>query len=247
MRWTTRILLVCCLSAAVVCTSEHRVASKGKSQLVYIERVLGGADPAAKLPLVVAIHGLGDKPDNFLEVFDELDLKVRIVAPRAPDPWYSGASWYPYFEPPAKKLPIIRARADLLAAFIGELRGERPSLGRTIVTGFSQGGVMSFALAAFHPGLLEAALPVAGMLDGALPEPVPITSPLPVFAFHGTADDRVMYADGAASVERLKKAGRAAKLTSYPGLGHAISPALRRDLFRALGEAVAAARTRKEP
>jgi phospholipase/carboxylesterase len=248
MNWLARLLLAFSLSAAVLCTEQTPVEGKSAAaQLSYVERVTGGAQASEALPLVIAIHGLGDTPENFVELFSAFDQKARIVAPRAPDPWHGGSSWYPYRESRARKLPVIRARADLLASWIAELRKERASIGRTIVTGFSQGGVMSFALAAYHPGLLEAALPVAGMLDAELPEPVAIKSPLKVKAFHGTTDDMIGYAEGAASVERLKKAGRAATLVTYEGVGHHIPPAMERDLFAALREAVDAARTRKAP
>jgi phospholipase/carboxylesterase len=248
MRWLTRLLLAVCLSAAVLCTEQTPVEGKGTTaKLDHVERVTGGAKASEALPLVIAIHGLGDTPENFLELFRGFEQAARIVAPRAPDPWHGGSSWYPFRGTPAEKLPVIRARADLLASFIGELRKERPSVGRTIVTGFSQGGVMSFALAAYHPELLEAALPVAGMLDAGLPDPVPMSSPLTVNAFHGTRDDMVSYAGGAASVERLKKAGRAATLKTYEGIGHTITPDMEKDLLAALRQALDAARTRKAP
>jgi phospholipase/carboxylesterase len=246
MHWLARLLFACCLSTAVLCTEQAPVEGKA-GKLDHVERLTGGARASEALPLVIAIHGLGDTPENFVELFRGFAPAARIVAPRAPDPWHGGSSWYPYRGTPAEKLPVIRARADLLASFIAELRKVRPSVGRTIVTGFSQGGVMSFALAAYHPELLEAALPVAGMLEAALPDPAPFSSPLRVNAFHGTRDDMVSYAGGAASVERLKKAGRAATLKTYEGVGHTITPDMERDLFAALREAIEAARTRKAP
>jgi phospholipase/carboxylesterase len=238
MRSSSWLALALCLCTLVVCTPRSPAEGKPAAQLAYLERVTGGAAASAKLPLVVAIHGLGDSPEHFLALFDDFDAKARIVAPRAPDPWHGGGSWYPFRAPLDRQLPVIRARADLLAAWIAELSRARPSVGRTIVTGFSQGGVMSFALAAYHPELLEAALPVAGELDPALPDPVPLHSPLEVHAFHGLADPLIAHGADEATVERLRKAGRAVTLTSYQGLDHHISLELRRDLFGALRSAV---------
>jgi phospholipase/carboxylesterase len=237
--YAARLALALCVCGAVLCTERTPVEGKEPpSGLAHVERVTGGADAAAKLPLVVAIHGLGDTPEAFMSLYDGFEGKARIVAPRAPDAYGPGGSWYPFREANARKLPVIRARADLLARFIGELRDKRPSAGRTIVTGFSQGGVMSFALAAYHPELLAAALPIAGMFDPSMPEPVAIKSPLPVIAFHGRADDLVTHAEGERAVERLRKAGRKVTLNSYDGVGHSIPPVVQRDYFAALRDAV---------
>lgn len=237
--WSARLALVLCVCTGVLCTERRPVEGKETpSALAHVERVTGGADAAARLPLVVAIHGLGDTPESFISLYDGFAGKARIVAPRAPDPYGPGGSWYPFRESTARKLPVIRARADLLARFIGEVRARRPSVGRTIVTGFSQGGVMSFSLAAYHPQLLAAALPIAGMFDPAMPEPVAIKSPLPVIAFHGRADDLVTHAEGERAVEVLRKAGRSVTLKSYDGVGHTIPPVVQRDYFAALEAAV---------
>ena len=40
--------------------------------------------------------------------------------------------------------------------------------GKVVVTGFSQGGMLSYALALHHPELIEYALPISGMLPEVL-------------------------------------------------------------------------------
>jgi polyhydroxybutyrate depolymerase len=57
---------------------------------------------------------------------------------------------------------------------------------RVFVTGMSGGGRMASQLACDASGTFAAAAPVAGLR---LPTPCPTTRPVPVVAFHGTADN----------------------------------------------------------
>jgi len=215
---------VCGLLAALLTTAFWSLPSEAapRAQLDYVEKVLG-AEPDAELPLLVVVHGLGDTPENYLSVFDDLATPVRLVAPRAPDPHAVGSSWFP-IDDLLKAPRVIRERADALARLIERLARTRPTRGRPIVTGFSQGGVLSFALAAYHPELrLAAALPVAGLLPKGGPPVRVAPPPFRVVALHGTADPRIPYVRGVDAVERLRAAGGNATMFDYPGVGHAFS------------------------
>ncbi|MCA9631220.1 MAG: hypothetical protein KC766_26340, partial [Myxococcales bacterium] len=66
--------------------------------LRYLTFQLGGAREEEELPLLIAVHGLGDTPQNFSRWLLSLDLKLRLVVPEAPDPYGHGYSWFPYRE-----------------------------------------------------------------------------------------------------------------------------------------------------
>lgn len=206
--------------------------------LELVERVTAGADAGQPLPLIIAIHGLGDDPANFIRLFDELPFPARVVAPRAPTPHGRGASWFPVrrLPPPAEDPAMtegIRASTERLAALARWLTRHRPTRGRPIVTGFSQGGILSFALAAKHPEAIAAAIPIAGALPASL---LPTRSvPVPVTALHGS-DDPVIRLDWA---EATLTGFPGAELRRYPGVPHRITPAMRRDLFDLLRKAAA--------
>ncbi len=227
------LLLTGCVLLALVMRGAPLPASAGG--LGYVERVTGGAAPDARLPMVIAMHGLGDTPEDFVDLFRELDVPARVLALRAPDPWHGGFSWFPIDEPRARQ-GKTRERARAVAEVAQKLARERPTRGKPVVTGFSQGGMLSFALAAYHPGVIAAALPIAGMLEPGMPPPVAEGRALPVLAFHGAADPRIPYAEAQHTVQRLKSAGRAATLSSYEGVGHSIPPRMQRDFFSALRE-----------
>jgi predicted esterase len=105
-------------------------------------------------------------------------------------------------------------------ADIRQTTAERPTRGRAVVTGFSQGGAMSFALAIQHPDIVAAALPLSGR-NYVSPAG---ESSAPIRAFHGGAD-RVVPVDAArASVKALRELGRDATLQVFEGVGHSVPP-----------------------
>lgn len=210
----------------------------------YLEFVTAGADPQAKLPMIIAIHGLGDSPEGFRGLLEDFDQPARVIVPRGLDAHGPGWSWFPTrvselaegnTEQLAQLAMGIKLAADTLAPAIEQLTAQRPTTGKPIVTGFSQGGMLSFALAIHHRELLSAALPIGGWLPEPLwptgPAPTP---PIPIIAFHGEADTIVPYPATVTAVAQLEQAGYPVELITYAGVEHSISPAMRADLFDAL-------------
>ncbi len=208
--------------------------------LYYLERATGGASLQERLPLVVALHGLGDSAGPFLRLFEGFDKKARIVALRAPEKFGGGFSWFDFLgskNDEKKRADNIAAAADRVAEAIAELRATKPIVGKPIVTGFSQGGMLSFALAVRHTEELSAALPIGGALPSSL---VPLEmpkQPVPIIALHGGADARVPIAPTRRTVAALKKLGVSATLREFPGVRHSIPPEVQKELFSLLAEA----------
>lgn len=216
-------------------------AAREASGLRAIERVTGGAGADAELPLVVAIHGLGDSPEGLARLFDGFDAPARIVLPQGPAPWGDGYRWMPWGGDEERAAREAEESAERLVALIAEVSRQRPTRGRAIVTGFSQGGIMAFTLAALHPEALAYALPISGQLlqpswDAARGE-----GRLPVVrALHGTDDEVLDPNPSRQSVVRLRSLGFDATIRLYEGVGHAIPRQVRRDLFALLQAMVAA-------
>jgi len=201
--------------------------------------------PDAALPMLIAIHGLGDRPENFQDVVHDLPVTVRLIVPRGLDPVEDGFSWFPLRarNPDVAGLSKgISSAADKLALLIAELQRSRPTTGRPVVTGFPQGGMLSFALAVYHPEVLAAAVPVGGWLPPPLwPSALPALRPLPkIVALHGEADPAVKFIPTREAVEHLEKLGWPVTLKPYPEVGHAIPPKMRRELYLQLERALEA-------
>jgi len=202
--------------------------------LVRVELVKGGAAPTDALPLIVALHGLGDDAQNFSAVFDGLEARARVVVLQAPTRHGAGWSWFATRrEAGGVTAPTagLVAAAELVAAEVRAIVAARPTAGKPVVTGFSQGGMLSFTLALRHGELFARAVPVAGWL----PEPLwPAVAPpgaAPIVALHGDADDVLPVAPTRAGVAHLRGLGLEVELRGFHGVRHSISREERAVMF----------------
>jgi predicted esterase len=85
-----------------------------------------------------------------------------------------------------------------------------------------------------HPGAVSAALPLSGWLPPLLWPSARSAGGPPILAFHGTDDDMVPLERARAGANRLMDLGYDVKLREFVGVGHAIPPPIRSELFAAL-------------
>ena len=211
-----------------------------RSGLFYLERYSGGASEKSRdLPVIVAVHGLGDRPRGFVGALDGLALKARLIVPRAPNAYGSGYSWFPFRRDPSRKnltemAAAMKRAGDRLAQLLAELKeihGVRP-----VLTGFSQGGALTFIVATHHPARVHAAIPLGGWL----PEPLrsvslPIGAHAPaISALHGEADTLVPLSPTKDAVDALQARGFEVELQGFSGVGHSIPTAMRRRWYELL-------------
>jgi phospholipase/carboxylesterase len=199
----------------------------------FIELFPNDADESA--PLVVAMHGMGDSPDNWIESWRTFPAKAQIVLPRAFTKYGDGWSWFEFRDgmSDAEFGAEVGAAEEKLWKAIAKLAGTR----RLIVTGFSQGGILSFAMAARHPDAIAYAFPVSGSCPGPL-LPKNKARSAPLLAFHGTSDNVLAFKWGQGAVNAFKEQGNEASLKIYPGVGHTITPEMRADLWTELQKAL---------
>ena len=254
--WAPALVFLCCVFLATGCTrsevaqtssgtsTQKAVAEKTAPPLEYLEYMSAGADTKEKLPVVLAIHGLGDTPRNFITLYETLPIEARIIAPRAPAAHGPGFSWFfvrlPYRA--SKSLgDRIGAAADLIGDLLNWLSVNVPMKGKPVVTGFSQGGAISFAVAVRHPEKIRAAIPVSGaipqtLIDGKSPGP---TKSVPIRALHGDMDDIIPIEPARKTVKLLREKGWDAELKEYPGTGHTITYSMESDMFAYIKTAIA--------
>ncbi len=179
---------------------------------------------------LVLFHGRGTDEHDLYPLLDALDPERRLlgVTPRGPlvlPP--GGAHWYVLGElgypPPDTFLPSYRQAA----AFLDELAAET-GIGpeRTVVGGFSQGAVMSYALGlgADRPrpaGILALSgfVPTVEGLELDLERPFP-----PIAIGHGTYDPVIGVEWGRRAKELLEGAGAEVLYRESP-MPHAVDPA----------------------
>jgi phospholipase/carboxylesterase len=141
---------------------------------------------------------------------------------------------------PATAVELLRL-AHRVVATADALRAARPTRGRPVVIGFSQGAMLTWAVAVAHPRAIAAAFPIAGFLFPEMLEKTRIDAHAmpPIVAFHGDADPLVPVDEDRKGVRALEQHGVHAELRVFPGVRHEIPPALRDEIFASLAHALA--------
>ena len=165
------------------------------------------AEPDRLWPLLVFLHGAGERGDSLETVGIHGPLKERrngrdlpfvIVAPQVP----SGQRW-----------TVGRVAAALDAA----LASHRIDTTRVYLTGLSMGGFGTWEAIERMPNRWAAAVPICG---GGNYIGLGQARGVPVWAFHGALDPVVPLAASEVMVEALRQAGGDVRLTVYPEAGH---------------------------
>ena len=241
-RWGLRALLALGAAPAAQAQSvddfQARVFTTADGhQLPYRLFVPANYDPARKYPVVLFLHGLGERgTDNRAQleataaplVFVRPENQARwpafMVAPQCPpdELWSDLTSASPDYAPaaPNPTWPLA-ASVDLLQALGQEFAGI--DAGRQIITGLSMGGSGTWDAITRYPGLFQKAVPVCGVGDPAL---APAIAGLPLWTFHSADDPQMPVAKTRLMVQALRQAGGAPLYTEYcvnglPCYGHA--------------------------
>ncbi len=168
-------------------------------------------DNAKKWPLILFLHGAGERGTNLAIVAKhgpaKTDIAIKnfvIVSPQCPD----GKIW----------------SNDLLLALLDEVESKYAVDTRRIyLTGLSMGGFGTWSLGLTHPGKFAAIAPICGggeLITPLLADKAKLTT-LPVWAFHGAKDPVVPVEESERMVKLLKKYEvREVKLTIYPEAQH---------------------------
>ncbi len=239
------LLLALAVLAPAGCKRPEAVEPAGPPPLAYQLLYTAEAKPGDRLPMIVALHGLGDTPARFATLFAGFPEPARVVVPEAPRPARNGGrSWFgirfPGGAPRLREAQLV-ASAERVAALVERLSRELPTEGRPRLCGFSQGGALALLLAWLRPELWDRVVPVAGYLpEGLLPRGPPAAGAPrpPIRALHGQADPVVPFALDRGTVEKLAGLGHDARLEAFPEVVHTIAPAVHARLFELLrGEA----------
>lgn len=184
-------------------------------------------DPQQKYPLVIFLHGAGERGDDNAKqlvhggrnLADEM-LRRRhpafVIFPQCPDekkwvevPW--DGKWHAM---PAEPSDSLQSVFELTAALQQEFPIDDE---RVYGVGLSMGGFGVWDILQRKPELLAAAVAVCGGGDPAYADAFKST---PVWAFHGNVDLVVFPDRSRAMVKALQAAGGRPIYTEYEGVGH---------------------------
>ncbi len=186
-------------------------------------------EPGKTYPLVLFMHGAGERGDD--NVKQLMYLPTWLAEPEAREkyncfvlvPQCRAKRWWTIPRALRKDKnadPLDPASADVgvADAILEKTLADEPiDKSRIYLTGISMGGYGSWALAAHHPDLFAAVVPVCGGGSTANAE---VLKNIPLWVFHGGADPVVPPDQSRQMIEAIKAAGGNPKYTEFDGVGH---------------------------
>ncbi|WP_350352277.1 PHB depolymerase family esterase [Microbacterium sp. A8/3-1] len=167
------------------------------------------ADPDRRWPLVLFLHGAGERGAD-------LELAALHGPPKLADAGHE----FPFIlvTPQCAASSQWVAELSTLSGLLDEVvAAHRVDPARVSVTGLSMGGYGTWSLAVRYPDRFAAIAPICGGLW--MQSAAPIRT-VPVWAFHGDADDVVPISATEQIVTELRSLGTDPQFTRYAGVGH---------------------------
>ena len=208
---------------------------QGRS-LLYLTVEPDDYDASLQYPLFILLHGFGANMQDLASLAPAINREGYVYAcPQAPlafqiGPGMIGYGWTPR-GPEATIEDIQNAEQALDTFFVEIMQKYQVSPGKVILSGFSQGGGMTYRCGLRQPNLFAG----LAILSGTMPDPDSLRARLPearnqpIFVAHGTVDSVLPIERGRAAHEFLESEGYQPQYKEYP-MAHEISPEALADL-----------------
>lgn len=233
--WVMAVLLALTLAEAAAARREtgflNRTLLLDGTPHAYQVYVPPDYTPRRAWPALLCLHGSGERgSDGLLQTEIGLGTALRRHSER-----YPLIAVFPQ-APPDTRWPGASSRIAL-AALDATLEEFRCDLDRVYLTGLSMGGNGAWYLAYRDPARWAAVLVACGWVnpDEQHPTAEPVVPPgdgpaiqalakrlrrVPVWQYHGAADDVIRPADSRRLAAALDSLGTPARYTELPGIGH---------------------------
>ena len=205
---------------------------EGYDYCVYEPSAEAFASAGGKVPLVLFLHGAGERGgDNVSQLknaikkvvydgSDSLFMDAVVLAPQCP----SGAQWVdtPWADGNYTLEEVAESQEmQKVVSLVEYYAGLRYiDADRIYVIGLSMGGFGTWDLLARHGDLFAAGVPICG---GGPTDAVESLKEMPIYTFHGTADGTVPYGGTQAMVRAIEAAGGdRIRFVTFTGDGHGI-------------------------
>lgn len=218
---------------------KHTFANASGETLPYrlARPVADSVKPGAGFPLVVVLHGSGERGNDnekqtrgVLQPVIAPETRARfpafVVAPQCPlDVKWTGINWQQIPHAPQTPEPTWAARVVL--ELIEKLSADLPiDRSRIYLVGLSMGGSGAWDLMARRPKLFGGAIVLCGGADEATGHKL---AHIPLWCFQGAKDDVVVPSLSRNMIAAIEKAGGKPRYTEFPDAGHSIVGRVFRD------------------
>ena len=183
-------------------------------------------------PLLILLHGYGSNEQDLFSFADELPDELLIVSARAPLTLMPGSyAWYSiHFDNTDGKfsdIPQAKIARDTIARFIDEIKATfTVQSDNTFLVGFSQGTILSYAVAFNYPDKVNHVVALSGYInEELLPEALDPNAfgNLDFFISHGSVDQVLPVEWGRKAKPFLDALAIDNVYYEYP-VGHGVAP-----------------------
>ena len=218
--------------------------SAGKFSLTQLVREPLAAGEG-RPPLLLMLHGIGSNEADLFGLAPYLDGRLLVASARAPVVMGPGAyGWFNIeFTPRGMLADVEQAKRSLsvLPGFLDELvEAYGADAGRVYLMGFSQGAMMSLALALTEPEKIAGSVLMSGRFPAQALEQEPDASALagkPFIVTHGLYDPVLPVSEGRAVRDNLEQLKVELTYREYP-MGHEVSMESLKDVSAWLTQAL---------
>ena len=185
-----------------------------------------------KNPVLILLHGYGSNEADLFSFATELPDNYYIISARAPyDLQYGAYAWYAInFDADQNKFSDneqAKTSRDLIATFVDELIANYPiDANNVTLIGFSQGSILSYAVALSYPEKVQKVVAMSGYLNLEIVADDYLTNnftDLKIFASHGTVDQVIPVEWARKTPAILENSGINVTYKEYP-IGHGVAP-----------------------
>ncbi len=164
--------------------------------------------PTDSRRLMVVLHGLGDSAAGFRWLPGALELPwMNYLLVNAPDPYYGGYAWYDFA---GNMAPGVRRSRRLISELLDAQRARGFSTEETVLSGFSQGCLMTIDAGLHYPHRFAGLVGISGYVfepEKSAAELSPVARQQRFLVTHGFQDPIVPFLETRKQINLLKTAG----------------------------------------
>jgi dienelactone hydrolase len=202
-----------------------KVSPKLTGYLEYLPQ--GYNNNTDKYPIVISLHGIKEKGTTSTNITDIKTSAARVANVGLPKYVKYGAQYPFILISPQLKSNMGRWTGDYVMEVLNYVKTYlRVDPNRIYLTGLSLGGGGVWSVATAYPSVWASILPICSGYNIAASACKLASVNLPVWGFHGDADNVVSYNVTVNMINAINncspKCSPGAKVTIFPGLGHVI-------------------------
>jgi phospholipase/carboxylesterase len=194
--------------------------------LTHLIRPALERDNSGAAPALLLLHGRGADEEDLMGLEGALDPRFTVISVRAPFRLGPGYAWYDMAQLGSPDDETLNESLQELREFVTELPAAHGvDSARLYLMGFSQGAIVSSALAMLVPQAVRGVVMHSGYvptLHSGLDLTADGLAGKPFFVAHGKYDDVIPVTYGRDAQEFLEAADAAVTYREYP-IGHSIS------------------------